>query len=60
VALAKGAIAADDIKAGRVVRLFEMSIPLAFAYYIVYPEAKANWPKISAFRAWLVEQTGRA
>lgn len=60
VALAKGTIAADDLKAGRVVRLFEMSIPLAFAYYVVYPEAKANWPKIAAFRAWLMEQTGRA
>lgn len=59
VALAKATIAAADLASGRVVRLFEMSIPLAFAYYLVYPEAKSAWPKVAAFRSWLLEQTGR-
>lgn len=59
VALAKGTIASADLAADRVVRLFEMSIPLAFAYYLVYPEAKSSWPKVAAFRAWLFEQAGR-
>lgn len=60
VALAKATIAADDLAAGKVVRLFEMSVPLAFAYYLVYPENAGQSPKVAAFRQWLFEQVGRA
>jgi LysR family glycine cleavage system transcriptional activator len=59
VALAKATIAADDLAAGKVVRLFEMSVPLAFAYYLVYPESAGQSPKVTAFRQWLFEQVGR-
>ena len=59
VALAKAAIAAADLAAGKVVRLFEMSVPVAFAYYLVYPESAGGAPKVAAFRQWLFEQVGR-
>ena len=59
VALAKATIAAADLAAGRVVRLFEMSVPLAFAYYLVYPDSASEAPKVVAFRTWLFEQVGR-
>ena len=59
VALAKATLAADDLAAGKVVRLFEMSVPLAFAYYLVYPESAGQSPKVTAFRQWLFEQVGR-
>ncbi len=59
IALAKASIAAADLAAGRIVRLFETSVPLAFAYYLVYPEAGASSPKLAAFREWLFEQAGR-
>jgi LysR family glycine cleavage system transcriptional activator len=59
IALAKSTIAAADLAAGRVVRLFEMSVPLAFAYYLVYPQSVARAPKVQAFRTWLFEQVGR-
>src|SRR5262249_940199 len=49
VALAKATIAAADLAAKRVVRLFEMSVPLAFAYYLVYPESPAQSPQATAF-----------
>jgi LysR family glycine cleavage system transcriptional activator len=59
IALAKSTIAAADLAAGHVVRLFEMSVPLAFAYYLVYPQSVARAPKVQAFRTWLFEQVGR-
>jgi LysR family transcriptional regulator, glycine cleavage system transcriptional activator len=60
VALAKATIAAADLAAGRVVRLFEMSVPLAFAYYLVYPETAIRSARVAAFRQWLLEQVGRS
>jgi LysR family glycine cleavage system transcriptional activator len=60
ITLAKAALAAGDLAARRVVRLFEMSIPVAFAYYLVRADAKATWPKLTAFCDWLREQAGRA
>ncbi len=59
VALAKATIAAADLAAGRVVRLFEVSVPLAFAYFLVYTDGAAYSPNVVAFRQWLFEQAGR-
>ncbi len=53
VALAKSAIAAADLAAGTVVKPFELSFPVGFAYYLVCPETKARLPKVELFRAWL-------
>jgi LysR family glycine cleavage system transcriptional activator len=59
IALAKATIAAADLAAGRIRRLFDMSLPLAFAYYLVYPEGAGQAPKVAAFRHWLLAQAGR-
>ncbi len=53
VALARGALAAIDLAAGRLVRPFQLTLPSAFAYYLVYPEANAERPKVIAFQDWL-------
>jgi LysR family glycine cleavage system transcriptional activator len=53
IALAKSTIAAADLSAGRVVRPFELSFPVDFAYYLVYPETKQSLPKVETFRRWL-------
>jgi LysR family glycine cleavage system transcriptional activator len=54
VALARSALAAWDLIAGRLVRPFELDLPVPYAYWIVCPKATANLPKIAAFRDWLV------
>jgi LysR family glycine cleavage system transcriptional activator len=59
VALARGALAADDLAAGRLVRPFDISLPAEFAYYVVCPEATAERPKITAFREWLVAEAAQ-
>lgn len=55
VALARGALAADDLAAGRLVKPFEFSLPSEYAYYIVCLETEAERPKIAAFREWIMQ-----
>ncbi|MSP51922.1 MAG: hypothetical protein EXQ91_05965, partial [Alphaproteobacteria bacterium] len=56
VALARAALAAWDILAGRLVRPFTLALKLDYGYWIVGPRATAAKPKIATFRAWhLVE-----
>jgi LysR family transcriptional regulator, glycine cleavage system transcriptional activator len=56
VALARRALAAGDLAAGRLVQPFEVSIPYELAYYLVCPEAVAERPKIQRFREWLLAE----
>ena len=61
VALAGGALVAADLKAGRLVRPFPPSVSeaTAFCYYVVYPEAKAAEPRVTAFRDWVLAEVAR-
>jgi LysR family glycine cleavage system transcriptional activator len=55
VALARTALAAWDLLAGRMTRLpFGPALPVSYAYWIVCPRATADLPKIAAFRDWLI------
>ena len=56
VALATDVLAIDDLAAGRVVRLFEICVPVDFGYHIVIPRERAKIPKVAAFTAWLQEE----
>ncbi len=56
VALARSVLAQADLAAGRLVRPFDVSLPAGYAYYLVYPSAYADRPKILAFREWLLDE----
>jgi LysR family glycine cleavage system transcriptional activator len=56
VVLGRSALVADDLRAGRLVRPFSMSLPADLAYYLVYPAQAAQRPKVRAFRDWLFEE----
>jgi LysR family glycine cleavage system transcriptional activator len=56
VALARGALAAGDIAAGRLVKPFNIAIPTKYAYYVLSPKATSHHTKIAAFREWLLEE----
>ena len=60
VALAKGQLAAEDLRTGRLVRPFSGSQTLDFAYYLVCPPRKTSLAKVAAFQRWLHAQAGRA
>ena len=53
VVLAQSTIAAADLAAGRLVRLFSLALPDQFAYYIVTASGALERPKVRAFRDWL-------
>jgi LysR family glycine cleavage system transcriptional activator len=53
VALAYSSIAAADLAAGRLVRLFSLALPDLFAYYVVTAPGALERQKVKAFRDWL-------
>jgi LysR family glycine cleavage system transcriptional activator len=56
VALVGGTLAAEDLRAGRLVRPLAASSPTDYSYWLVCPEATAERPKVAAFRAWLLAE----
>ena len=56
VTLGSESLAGDDLAAGRLVRPFDVALPLSFAYYLVYPEDTAERSKIAAFREWILAE----
>lgn len=60
VALARSAHVGDDLKAKRLVRLFDVHYPSSVFYYLVCPEVKAEKPHIQAFREWLLAEASAA
>jgi len=56
VVLAYSTIAAADLAAGRLVRLFSLALPDLFAYYIVTAPGALERPKVKAFRDWLRQE----
>jgi LysR family glycine cleavage system transcriptional activator len=53
---AKSTLADADIASGRLVKPFDLSLPVRFAYYTVHPRAKALLPKVRLFKEWLRTQ----
>ena len=61
VGLADLEMIAADLAQGRLVRLFDLGVPMAagYAYHLVYPERSAQDPRILAFQDWLLGQAAR-
>ena len=57
--LLPAAMVALDIAEGRLVRLADIVLLEAFAYYLVYPEGSRERPKVAAFRAWILDVAAR-
>ena len=61
VALADFAMVAQDFAEGRLVQPFDLGVRMApeFAYHLVYPQAAAQDPRITAFRDWILDEASR-
>jgi LysR family glycine cleavage system transcriptional activator len=59
VALARRALATQDLLAGRLIRPFAQALTSDRGYFIVCPEAFADRPKIVRFREWLLAEAER-
>jgi LysR family glycine cleavage system transcriptional activator len=53
VALGRTVVAHDDLAAGRLVRPFALSVPMAESYFLVAMPEAAERPRVKAFRDWL-------
>ena len=55
LAVARELLAADALRDGRLVKLFDVSVVLDSVrpYYLVYPPALKNWPPLVAMRNWV-------
>jgi LysR family glycine cleavage system transcriptional activator len=58
VALAPAVLVEGDLAGGRLVRLDTAELSEPFAYYLVYPQEKAERSTVKAFRAWLLAELG--
>lgn len=56
VLLGRSVLVREDLAAGRLVKPFDISIPSAYAYWIVCPKADVKRPKVCLFRDWLLAE----
>lgn len=54
--LGRSVLVHDELDAGRLVKPFDISIPGAYAYWIVCPKADVNRSKVRLFRDWLLAE----
>lgn len=59
IALGRLSITRSDILSGKLVRLSEHSLVVAYCHYAVYPISSESNPALVAFRDWLVEEARR-
>ena len=58
VLLGRSVLVRDELEAGGLVKPFDISIPSAYAYWIICPKADVNRPKVRLFRDWLLAEAG--
>ena len=59
VALVSHHAVAGDLKAGRLVKPFELAIPAKFSYWLVCPHEYLRRAKVRAFSDWLLEEAAQ-
>jgi LysR family glycine cleavage system transcriptional activator len=61
VGLVDLALIGNDLAQGRLLRLFDIGVPVApdYAYHLVYPESGDDDPRIQAFTQWMLDQAGQ-
>ncbi|MFL1423603.1 transcriptional regulator GcvA [Acinetobacter baumannii] len=58
IALARSVMAQDDIRTGRLIRLFpNINYQSPLSYYIVYRHELSNLPRILAFKEWIIQES---
>ncbi len=56
VALGRGALVADALQKGLLIKPFDLSLPCKFAYHAVCSHGSVSDPVVAAFRDWLIEE----
>jgi len=56
IALARSSLIGNDVHNGVLIRLFDIVVPGASKYFLVYPPRLADSPKLAPFRKWLFDE----
>ncbi|AVA25690.1 periplasmic binding fold domain-containing protein (plasmid) [Rhizobium sp. NXC24] len=48
--------ASTEIIEGRLAPVLKRSVPGSGSYWLVWPQSRANYPPLEAFRAWLTAE----
>src|SRR6516165_8787963 len=56
VLLTHDVLAYDEVRTGRLVTPFELTLPSGRAYYFVCPQKRQNRPHVRAFRDWIKQE----
>jgi LysR family glycine cleavage system transcriptional activator len=58
IALVSNVLVEADIEAGRLVRLFDLGLPVdqGLAYYLAYAPMRLRHPRVAAFREWILNE----
>lgn len=59
IALVWQSLVSDDLKAGRLVRLLNKSVPTIQSYHLVIPPNRLHLQKVTVFRQWILSQATR-
>jgi LysR family glycine cleavage system transcriptional activator len=59
VALVSYHAVAEDLKAGRLVKIFDLAIPAEFSYWLVCPREYLRRAKVRVFCEWLLEEAAK-
>ncbi|UWU26075.1 LysR family transcriptional regulator (plasmid) [Rhizobium sp. CB3060] len=57
VALLPDYLADTEISEGRLAPVLKRSVPGSGSYWLVWPQSRANYPPLEAFRVWLATET---
>jgi len=58
VAILSRALYITDLAEGRLVQPFDLVASSDFGFFLVYPEARRNVPRIKLFREWILRESG--
>jgi LysR family transcriptional regulator, glycine cleavage system transcriptional activator len=59
IALARGALVAEDLAYGRLVQLFDIRAASSFGYFLVHPLSPDRPKEVKRFRDWLLEEASK-
>jgi LysR family transcriptional regulator, glycine cleavage system transcriptional activator len=60
VAILTPELVASELADGRLLRPFDLTATDGNSYWLVYPEARRNVPKVRAFRDWLLAEIAQS
>jgi LysR family glycine cleavage system transcriptional activator len=61
IALVSNVLVEADVKAGRLVRLFDLGLHAGrdLAYYLAYAPSRVRHPRVAAFRDWILQEAAK-